>query len=146
MRGTHLPSSPKHALSAGSLARFGSSATKNRSAKLWASAACYSKLCGRTCDWGGSETSTKLRDVGSLAVSAASGHKSQVLSILVCAEGRYKSDPKTGVFRVIAVSDMAPPDSRRWKGVGLRAPASAYDKAHHEPGRTRPSRLVSKLP
>src|SRR5215213_5020824 len=46
------------------------SATKNRSAKLWASAACHSKLCGRTCDWGGSETSTKLRDVGSLAVSA----------------------------------------------------------------------------
>jgi hypothetical protein len=35
-------------------------------------------LCRRDVRLGGSGTSTMLRDVGSLAVSAASGHKSRV--------------------------------------------------------------------
>jgi hypothetical protein len=61
------------------------------------------------------KTSVKLRDVGSLAVSAASGHKSRVFSILVRADDRHKCRRKkagdsrllpTG-FRPLTITDQA---------------------------------------
>ena len=99
---------------------------------------------------GGSETSTKLRDVGSLAVSAASGHKSQVLSILVCAAARHKSGRGGSEhFRKLAASPQSGPKTRvtdvRWSMAASTRAKSLWLKLNTRPGRF-PLKLRIRIP
>ena len=94
-------------------------ATKNRSAKS-RHAACIFPSCADERAIECLKTSARLRDVGSLAVSAASGHKSRVRLIVLCAAGETQVSRKKPAILVVPSPKCGSGSIRRCHTEALR--------------------------